>query len=112
MTENTSDVYVATSTAQVQYGEGRTVIKKGVTRVRAGHALLEKYPDLFKPADQDVRFEIEDAVSRPAAAAGGSRASAAAKKAEAKPEAKKVDTSKAAAKKATSTNGASGGAGN
>jgi hypothetical protein len=60
-------VYVATRTAHVAFGPGRTVIKKNVTRVAAGHPLLEAYPTFFQPADQGVRFGVEDTTDRPTA---------------------------------------------
>jgi len=53
-----AEVYVATTTALVNYDE-HTKIKKDVTRVHAGHPLLEMYPQYFKPADEDVRFAVE-----------------------------------------------------
>lgn len=67
MSEQNSTVYVATKTAFVNFGPGRTKIAKGITRVAAGHPLIEQYPDFFKPADQDVRFGVEDATDRPPA---------------------------------------------
>ena len=58
-------VFVATKTAHVKFGPGRTTIKKDVTRVAAGHPLIDAYPDFFKPADQGLRFEVEDTTDRP-----------------------------------------------
>lgn len=72
MAENSDpQVFIATKTAHINYGEHRTVITKNVTRVAAGHPLLEKYPDFFRAADEGVRFGVEDAVARPAARTRG-----------------------------------------
>lgn len=72
--QNTSgegtQVYVATQSAHIEVDGRRQVISKGVTRVAAGHDILKRYPDLFKPAEQDVRFGVEDAVARPASTGG------------------------------------------
>lgn len=60
------EVFVATRTAHIEIDGQRVIIRKGVTRVREGHELLKKHADLFKAADKDVRFDVEDAMTRPA----------------------------------------------
>lgn len=65
------EIYVAVDSAALPYEGGMTVIHKGVTRVREGHALLRQYPDLFKPID--VHYEVEDTTARPGEKRGGRR---------------------------------------
>lgn len=62
---NSAEVYVATKTAHLTDGGTRVVVRKGVTRVRAGHPLLKNYPQLFKPVTEGVRFEVETAKAEP-----------------------------------------------
>ena len=55
-----ADVYVATQSAIVDYGGSAIRIKKGVTRVESGHALLKKHPDLFAEAEASSQFRVRD----------------------------------------------------
>lgn len=58
-----SDIYVATRSAVIHTKDGRVQVRKGVTRVRAGHPLLEGREDMFKPID--VHFDVEQATAAP-----------------------------------------------
>jgi len=69
-----SDIYVARENAIVQYDNAPLKITKGVHRVRAGHDLLDLYPDLFEPIT--VHFDIgdtEQATARPGERRGRKR---------------------------------------
>lgn len=58
-------VFVATETF-ITHVDGRQVnVVKGKTRVREGHVLLTKNPHLFKPAEDFVDFDVEDASADP-----------------------------------------------
>jgi hypothetical protein len=37
----------------------------GQTRVRAGHPLVDNYPEAWQPAGQDLDYDIEDASAMP-----------------------------------------------
>lgn len=60
-----ADVYVAAQTAVVDDNGTPVRIRKGVTRIEAGHPLLKANPDLFKPADEDVRFRTKTTKAEP-----------------------------------------------
>jgi hypothetical protein len=57
------EMYVATVTFYVVIDGKQTMVKKGRDLVRAGHPLLERYPDNFKPVH--VRFDVEQATAAP-----------------------------------------------
>lgn len=57
------DVYIATKTAIIYIDGRRTTVRKGLTRVRAGHPVLSDHPELFKPID--VHFDVEQATAAP-----------------------------------------------
>lgn len=57
-----SDVYVATRTAVIIHDGRRETIRRGVTRVRAGHPLLDEHPDMFEVLT--VHFDVEDTRQR------------------------------------------------
>jgi hypothetical protein len=58
-------IYVATESGSAEVdGENMTFVK-GVTRVRAGHRLLEQLPAFFEPADEDLSYDVEDAAAGP-----------------------------------------------
>jgi hypothetical protein len=57
------DIYIAKENAMINTDTNPVRISKGVTRVRAGHELLDLYPDLFEPIT--VQYEVaEDTSSR------------------------------------------------
>lgn len=58
-----AEMYVARETFFALIDGQRVMVKKGRDLVRAGHVLLEKYPDKFKPAP--VRFDVEQATAAP-----------------------------------------------
>lgn len=60
-----SDVYVATETGFVHVGDTDLPIRKGITRVRAGHALLKAAPGLFEPVEEDIEYDVEKATAAP-----------------------------------------------
>jgi len=64
-------VFVAADSGALEFEGAMVVVHKGVTRVREGHELLRKYPDMFKPLD--VHYDVEDTTARPGAKRGGRR---------------------------------------
>ncbi|WP_119728343.1 hypothetical protein [Thermomonospora amylolytica] len=63
------DILVAKKTATFDYNGERIVVHAGITRVRAGHPMLEGREDLFEPID--VHYDVEDATARPGAKRSG-----------------------------------------
>lgn len=57
------EMFVAKETFYAVIDGQQTMVKKSRDLVRAGHPLLEKYPDMFKPAR--VRFDVEQATAAP-----------------------------------------------
>lgn len=57
------EMYVAKTTFYAVIDGQRTMVKKGRDLVRAGHPLLDRFPDKFKPAT--VRFDVEQATAAP-----------------------------------------------
>lgn len=66
------DIYVARDSASVIIEGDRYALQKGLTRVRAGHPLVERHPELFEPLD--VHYDVEDATQAPGRRRGGRRA--------------------------------------
>lgn len=58
--EQKSDVYVARESFAYDGG----VVAVG-ERVRKGHELLDKYPEYFEAADQNVAYDVEQATASP-----------------------------------------------
>lgn len=59
------EFYVATQSGVTEIkGESYTYMKD-VTRVRAGHPLLEAAPDYFKPVDDHIHHDVEAATAKP-----------------------------------------------
>lgn len=57
-----ADVYVAKRTYATQLDGARVVVRKGVTRVRAGHPLIARNPDCFEPVDaSSVHYDVQQA---------------------------------------------------
>ena len=59
------NILVARETAVFVFEGARVVIHEGLTRVRAGHPILEGREHLFRPID--VHYDVEDTRARPAA---------------------------------------------
>lgn len=62
-----TDVYVCIESAAFEYEGNMVVVNKGFTRVRAGHPILDAYPDLFEPitVHYDVERRVEQATAGP-----------------------------------------------
>ena len=58
-----TDILVAKESAILEYNGAPVVIRKGVTRVRAGHPMLRGHEHLFEPLD--VHYDIEEATAAP-----------------------------------------------
>ena len=59
------DVFIANESGACQLGDDHYTFVKGVTRIRAGHPLLEANPQYFEPVDESVHYDIEHATSAP-----------------------------------------------
>jgi hypothetical protein len=62
---HSADVYIARESFVARVGDEEVWVSAGETRVRAGHALLARYAHAFKPADEDIHFEVEQATAAP-----------------------------------------------
>ncbi len=91
-----SSVFVATQSFAVELHGEPIVIQQGITRVAAGHELIEMCPDRFEPAEDTVHFGIEQATAAP-----GEKRNAPDAKPSAKNPAAKAAAKKAAAKAST-----------
>lgn len=58
-------VFVATQSFAVEINGAQEMIQQGITRVAAGHELLDVFPDRFKPVDDGVHFGVEQATAAP-----------------------------------------------
>jgi hypothetical protein len=58
-------VFIANRTATVDVDGVPTIIHRGMTKVREGHALLSTHAELFNPDDSLVHFEVENATAAP-----------------------------------------------
>lgn len=60
------NVYVCKESAAFGHGGDMIVVHKGVTRVRAGHPMLEEHPELFEPIDVHYDLpQVERATAEP-----------------------------------------------
>lgn len=59
------DVYIANSTFACDLDGAPIVVHSGVTRVRKGHPLYERYQDSFDLVDNAIEFDIEEATAPP-----------------------------------------------
>ena len=70
---DTDRTFIARASAFVDHEGGSVRIKKGITRVREGHGLLQAYPQFFEAAGARVQFDTvettRDAPAAPPAAA-------------------------------------------
>lgn len=64
------DIYIATHSFTTYYEGRRVMIRRGRTRVRLGHPLIEMHPEYFKPID--VHYDVEMATAGPGERRGDS----------------------------------------
>ncbi len=67
-------VYIARESFAAEVEGVPVVVRKGITRVRAGHPLLDGREHLFEPADDRADFEVEQATARPGEKRGRAKA--------------------------------------
>ncbi len=58
-------VYIAKESFAAEIDGVPVVVRKGVTRVRAGHPLLAGREQMFEPADAHADFDVEAATAAP-----------------------------------------------
>lgn len=58
-------VFVATESGSCDIGGQIHVFVRNVTRVRAGHPLLRAVPDYFRPLDELIHYDVEQATAAP-----------------------------------------------
>lgn len=58
-----TDVYVCKESGAFEYDGDMVVVHKGVTRVRAGHPILDAHPELFE--EITVHYDVEQATAAP-----------------------------------------------
>lgn len=64
MANTKSRVLVATESGSGELDDGTQVsFRKGITRVREGHPVAEKWPAFFEPIE--VHYELEDMTADP-----------------------------------------------
>ena len=59
------DIFVAKETGAVEFDGAPVMVHKGITRVRQGHLLLKRHPEMFEPIDLSVHYEVEQATAAP-----------------------------------------------
>lgn len=52
-----AQMYVAAESGACELDGGIIIVHRDVTRVDEGHALIKKYPELFKPLEAHYRVE-------------------------------------------------------
>ena len=57
------NIFIATQTGVTDIDGTRYTFEAGVTRVRAGHALLKACPNCFKPAGENVTYDVVEAAT-------------------------------------------------
>jgi hypothetical protein len=60
-----ADVYVASQSAIIEHDGATVRVRKGVTRVAGNSSIYKKHPDLFKPAETDLAFEVRTTKAEP-----------------------------------------------
>lgn len=58
-----ADVYVCKESGAFEWNGDMVVVNKGVTRVRAGHPMLDAHPELFE--EITVHYDVERATAAP-----------------------------------------------
>lgn len=58
-----ADVYVCKESGAFEWNGDMVVVNKGVTRVRAGHPILDAHPELFE--EITVHYDVERATAAP-----------------------------------------------
>ena len=58
-------IYVAKESFHCQIDGVDYAVRGGITRVRAGHALLKANPDYFEPVSSAVDYDVEQATAAP-----------------------------------------------
>lgn len=67
-------VYVATESGSCEVKGETYIFVKNITRVRDGHPLLKNVGDYFKPVDDAVHYEVEQATKAPGEKRGAANA--------------------------------------
>lgn len=62
--KKTAEIYVAKDGFACSIDGEEIRVAQG-ERVRAGHALLRSHADYFKPVDEDVHYDVEQATAAP-----------------------------------------------
>jgi len=65
-------VYVANESFACQIDGKDYQIAKGITRVREGHPLLQANPQYFRPMEDNVHYDVEQATAAPGEKRGAS----------------------------------------
>jgi hypothetical protein len=66
MPADTKDtIYVATESGSSEVDGQPITFTRGVTRIRAGHPLLKAVPDYWKPVEENLTYEVEQATKAP-----------------------------------------------
>lgn len=66
------DIYVAATSGTIHLDDGTVVqLQQGITRVRAGHPLLDGRESMFRLLD--VHYDVEQATARPSEKRGPGR---------------------------------------
>lgn len=60
-----SKIYVATESFTANIDDQQYAVHRDRTRIREGHPLLRKHGTFFKPVEDDVTYEVEQATSAP-----------------------------------------------
>ena len=60
-----TDIYVAKESGSAEVEGKPFTFVRGVTRIRAGHPALRQLGQFFKPVEENVHYDIEQATSAP-----------------------------------------------
>lgn len=59
------DVYIANETFACELDGAPVIVHRGITRVREGHPLHQRYAGNFDKVETDIEFDIEEATAPP-----------------------------------------------